>query len=398
MKEKGSMRILYYTWNENSQRDMAESLVKLGYNVSCCNIPFSNYEEDKCFTDNLEKIFKEKACDCLLSFDFFPLIAKCAEHLKKIYISWVYDTPHLTLFSPSVESEYVKLFIFDKNQYSEMKERKYRGLFHLPLAVNVERLVRQLGKLDKKIQYINEISFVGSLYEKNMYRQVQYLPEYLRGYIEGIIVAQQKVYGYNFVQEVIEEKISVELGKYVKMNLDDRYQVRKSQLYSNMLNAEITARDREKLLEVAANEGNVNLYSESQYSRIQNNKKITYTGIIDYEKGMPAVFRGSKINLNITLRSITSGIPLRALDIMGAGGFLMSNYQAELSEYFIDGKDMVLFDSPEDMQWKIRYYLKHDDERQQIAKNGFEKVKRKFSYDIQLEKMMRLAFEDEIKV
>ena len=52
------MRILYYTWNENSQRDMAESLVKLGYNVSCCNIPFSNYEEDKCFTDNLEKIFK----------------------------------------------------------------------------------------------------------------------------------------------------------------------------------------------------------------------------------------------------------------------------------------------------------------------------------------------------
>lgn len=224
------------------------------------------------------------------------------------------------------------------------------------------------------------------------------LPEYLRGYIEGIIVAQQKVYGYNFVQEVIEEKISVELGKYVKMNLDDRYQVRKSQLYSNMLNAEITARDREKLLEVAANEGNVNLYSESQYSRIQNNKKITYTGIIDYEKGMPAVFRGSKINLNITLRSITSGIPLRALDIMGAGGFLMSNYQAELSEYFIDGKDMVLFDSPEDMQWKIRYYLKHDDERQQIAKNGFEKVKRKFSYDIQLEKMMRLAFEDEIKV
>ena len=151
----------------------------------------------------------------------------------------------MTLFSPSVESEYVKLFIFDKNQYSEMKERKYRGLFHLPLALNVERFVRQLGKLDKKIQYINEIRFVGSLYEKNMYRQVQYLPEYLRGYIEGIIVAQQKVYGYNFVQEVIEEKISVELGKYVKMNLDDRYQVRKSQLYSNMLNAEIRARVRE---------------------------------------------------------------------------------------------------------------------------------------------------------
>ena len=57
MKEKGSMRILYYTWNENSQRDMAESLVKLGYNVSCCNIPFSNYEEDKYFFKIICKTF-----------------------------------------------------------------------------------------------------------------------------------------------------------------------------------------------------------------------------------------------------------------------------------------------------------------------------------------------------
>ena len=115
-------------------------------------------------------------------------------------------------------------------------------------------------------------------------------------------------------------------------------------------------------------------------------------GII--KNGMPRVFRESKINLNITLRSITSGIPLRALDIMGAGGFLMSNYQPELAEYFINGQDMVMFDSPEDMQWKIRYYLQRDEERQQIANNGLEKVKKEFSYDIQLAKIMQLAFSD----
>ena len=35
---------------------------------------------------------------------------------------------------------------------------------------------------------------------------------------------------------------------------------------------------------------------------------------------MPEVFRKSKINLNITLRSIISGISLRVYDILGAGG------------------------------------------------------------------------------
>lgn len=384
------MKLLYYTWNENSQRDMAESLVRLGYNVICCNMPFSNYEEDREFCFVLEKLFEEQECDGFISFDFFPLIAKCAEQLQKVYISWVYDTPHLTLFSPSVQSQYVKLFIFDKNQYKEMLNRKQTGLYHMPLAVNIERLVGQLGNLEEKIQYNNEISFVGSLYENNPYRQIQYLPDYLRGYMEGIILAQQKVYGYNFVQEIMDEKISLELEKYVKMNLDDSYQVPVSKLYANMLNAEVTARDRETLLEIAADEGQVTLYSGSQYA----GTRIMQQGIVDYENGMPKVFRSSKINLNITLRSITSGIPLRALDIMGAGGFLMSNYQPELAEYFIDGQDIVLFDSPEDMRWKINYYLQHDEERQQIAQNGFEKVKKEFSYDIQLKKMLQLALDD----
>ena len=75
--------------------------------------------------------------------------------------------------------------------------------------------------------------------------------------MEGIILAQQKVYGYNFVQEIMDEKISLELEKYVKMNLDDSYQVPVPKLYANMLNAEVTARDRETLLEIAADEGQV---------------------------------------------------------------------------------------------------------------------------------------------
>ena len=46
------------------------------------------------------------------------------------------------------------------------------------------------------------------------------------------------------------KKISLELEKYVKMNLDDSYRVPVSKLYANMLNAEVTARDRETLLEI----------------------------------------------------------------------------------------------------------------------------------------------------
>ena len=93
--------------------------------------------------------------------------------------------------------------------------------------------------------------------------------------------------------------------------------------------------------------------------------------------------------MNITLKIIQSGIPLRALDIMGAGGFLLSNFQPELNEYFEDGVEFASFNSAEEAYEKATFYLKNDDIRENIASRGREKVARDFSY----KKMMDIIFD-----
>lgn len=52
-------------------------------------------------------------------------------------------------------------------------------------------------------------------------------------------------------------------------------------------------------------------------------------GAADYLAETPYIFHDSKINLNITLRSIKSGIPLRCMEIMSCGGFLLTNFQSD---------------------------------------------------------------------
>ena len=110
-------------------------------------------------------------------------------------------------------------------------------------------------------------------------------------------------------------------------------------------------------------------------------------GPVDYSDKMYRIFSGSKINLNITLRSILTGIPLRALDIMSAGGFLLSNYQAELCEYFVPGEDFDYYEDYDDLMNKIDYYLSHDSERETIARSGWEKVRMEHSLEKRLEEM-----------
>ena len=110
-------------------------------------------------------------------------------------------------------------------------------------------------------------------------------------------------------------------------------------------------------------------------------------GLADYATETPYIFHNSKINLNITLRSIKSGIPLRCLEIMACGGFLLTNFQSDFLRHFIPDEDFVFYESKEDLLQKIDYYLTHDAERIAIAKSGYEKVLRHHNYDIIFEKI-----------
>ena len=120
-------------------------------------------------------------------------------------------------------------------------------------------------------------------------------------------------------------------------------------------------------------------------------KHVRCRGGADSNNMMPQIIKCSKINLNMTNRPIKTGLPLRIFDLMACGGFVLSNYQSEIPEIFVPDEDIVLYDSIPDMLAKIDYYLAHDDERKQIAKNGYEKVKEYHSYDVRIVTMLKTA-------
>ena len=94
---------------------------------------------------------------------------------------------------------------------------------------------------------------------------------------------------------------------------------------------------------------------------------------------MPLIFNQSKINLNITTKTIQSGISQRVFDVLACGGFLISNYQEELFEFFTPGKDLEIFTDLEDLHEKIDFYLSHEAARKEIALCGYDTVTKNHS-------------------
>ena len=144
--------------------------------------------------------------------------------------------------------------------------------------------------------------------------------------------------------------------------------------------------ERIECLNLLAKAAKVDLYTDDlAKDRLRN---VIIRGTVSYFNDMPKVFAASKINMNFTIRNIRSGIPLRVWDVLGAGGFLLTNFQPEFLSFFENGKDIVFYDSLSDMQAKALYYLEHEDERKQIAENGHKKVKELHTYDIRIKQML----------
>ena len=193
---------------------------------------------------------------------------------------------------------------------------------------------------------------------------------------------------YKGINRVVYDK-TMEYRKENGLDINDENVLHISrEALSYAMAARITREDRLLALKLLSNHYDVKLYSRENNELLD---KVTYMGTVDYDEEMPKVFKASEINLNITLKCIRSGIPLRALDIMGAGGFLISNYQPELNENFIDGQEMVTYESIEDMYAKVNFYLNNPDLRKEVARRGHEKVASEYRYEDRIDEMLRIA-------
>ena len=130
----------------------------------------------------------------------------------------------------------------------------------------------------------------------------------------------------------------------------------------------------------------LDLYTASDFSPLP---RANYRGLAKSTTEMPKIFHLSKINLNFTSKPIRTGLPLRLWDILGAGGFVLTNFQSEIPEYFEVGKDLDIYASEEELMEKIQYYLEHEKERQAIAESGYRKAKEQYSLELRVKQILK---------
>lgn len=333
---------LFYRYNNICEADIIDAIKSLGHAVDVVDLEMTvkNPSGKQIFEAVVPRI-QNGTYDAVFSVNFYPVLSKICQALSIRYISWTTDCPVDELFSSEITNSVNRTFCFDYAQYERAHELSPSTVFYMPLAANVGRWDRTISNAsdEDRSRWKSDISFVGSLYTEKV-GQDWFAPS-----------ARDRQEAIDAILEAVGE-------------LTDEH------ITENVL---------------------FRLFTGSDTGYLED-KDIDCCGTVKTHTQMPIIFNQSKINLNVTCASITTGIPQRIWDVLGCKGFLITNHQAEIDEFLVSGKDLVVYEDLKDLKEKIKYYLVHEDEREEIAANGYAKVKAEHTFESRLADILYIAF------
>lgn len=408
------MRILFYKWDIFPCEDIIETFRKQGHEVTVPAFPPINHLRDEAFEKKLSAMLQQTPYHFVFSVNYFSTIARVCHNCGVRYASWNVDTPLISMQTPTVYYPENRIFTFDHAEAAEFQAKGVQSIFYLPLAGQPNRRNLQSAPAmepDCPATTPNRsaseaaaaspqqlpVSFVGSLYEKNRFDELTaILPDYFCGYLDAALEAQQHISGGNIMTEMIPDSVFERIKPYLKAETGyeeyfDASETSKDDLIKLQFNTRVlchkaAAVTRIRILNQLALQYPVHLFTTSDTSPLI---RVRTHPPVDYRTEAPQIFADSKINLNITSPHIPTGVPLRVWDVLSSGGFLLTDDRQDLGGLLQNGRDLVIYHDLPDLLQKVEYYLTHEEERKEIARNGYRQIQQTHNYTNRIQEMLR---------
>lgn len=386
------MRVLYLLSKILQVTAIPYALKAMGHEVGVYPHMLEDIDESDTVKEEFDSFVRRNSLDLVISTSFCTHAAECTHRYGVKYAVYGMDSPQFELWKPQAKYDNVYLFQFDSRECQVLRENGYHNVWYMPLAIRDTGKVTVTGR--DRDQYGAEVSFVGSVYTHNPFDE-------LRGWITkemeetAIGMMESAAFLWDGTDRITETfsktddpgwmRLAAELRRAyigIEEDIPDVYLLKHF-----VLDRKLTNLERSMILELLAENYDFRLYTRD--GEIVS-PRIRRFGEVDSDSEALKVFGASRINLNLTLRSIEAGLPLRIFDIMSMAGFVLTDYREDAAELFQEGRELVMYRTPEEMLEKIDYYLRHETERMQIGINARARVEADFTYEKQLGRIMKI--------
>jgi spore maturation protein CgeB len=290
-----------------------------------------------------------------LGFDEEGVFTSFFESIEMPVASWFVDSPNLIVkaFGNNV-SPYVSLFLWDKSYMHDMNSMGFDSVDYLPLGTD-ETVFRPYTsrKHRKKVnQYICKAGFVGN-------SMIDPVKEWKEKVKEELQPAMEK----------LARRMADSTGSTISFK----------EILSQEEKAIINGLDkREKMdFEAAVLWKATLLYRLSCLEMIHSYRLMPS---LHYYRELPFFYNACDINFNATSLQMSTAVNQRVFDVPACGAFLLTDDQDELQDLFRVGEEIVTYKEKGQIPELVKYYLAHEEERNNIAMCGRERVLKDHTY------------------
>ena len=386
---------LFFGQQLSVHEDILWGAVDNGWNIERSGrlVPDCEYTEE-----DLEVVKKElENYSIALTINFSAVVAEACHLLGRPYACWVYDCPQRALYRKEALYDENIIFHFDKKEIAQLTSLGIKNVHYLPLAANFYRTAT-LNISDYEIKNMrSDISFVGNLYNNaeltlaidTLSKQYPNESAALNEYMEsGLLHWNSRSAGI----PDDDPFINIFFNSMDKTNMEYYPHATPAFWVKGLLAREFTRRERYAILTALAKKFKADIYT-SDPEAAKEIPMLKAHPSVDYETGMYKVFFASKLNLNITLKSIESGVPQRIFDVMSVGGCVITNWQPEIEELFRPGKEILCYHSIDELMDLTSFYLSHNKERTRIGIAGYQHAQREYNYGVAAMKIEKIVSE-----
>lgn len=309
----------------------------------------------------------------MAGMDVDGVLARFYADLEIPHVTWFVDEPRSILMGKDVYgSDYAVAMTWERAYIPYLNAAGFATAHHLPLAAETA-----LFNAEPATAWRHGVTFVGSSMEAFAARERKRLedwPDLHRAVVDALnkdLVTRQR-FG-----EGLESFIDASVLNHV-----DEHGRRQAELVCFI---DGTRRLRQRMVRELASDG-LEVFGDDGW----RGAGVAPAPPADYAAELPDVYRFSRINFNMTSVQMPTAVNQRVFDCPAAGGFLLTDAQADLDDLFDAPKETVRYHGVEEARDLIRHYTSNDSGRTEIVRRARARILAEHTYERRLQTMTRL--------
>lgn len=285
------------------------------------------------------------------------VFARFFEDIKIPYVTWFTDTPRTILYGRNLHvSHYSVAATWERAYIGHLQRLGFPHVHFMPLATDPH-----LFHGTPPAAYERELAFVGVSMTQQANERIERL-----AHLPHLLDAVRNAFDEN---RVTRERFAEGITAILDADLLNALRESERRDVELLIHYEGMRRQRMQMAHALAPLG---LQVRGDAGWLQSLSNVQ--GPVGYFDDLASFYRNTAVNVNSTSLQMRYAVNQRVFDCPAAGGFLITDNQSDLMDFFDVDREVVLYQTLDDLKEKAEYYLARPEARKEIVQRAQARI------------------------